>query len=78
MRWEGHVAHTAREAGKCTILLGKPEGKKPHRRLRRCWESDIEMRLKEIDWECVNMIGLARRSKKWPDVGNAVMNFRVP
>jgi hypothetical protein len=77
MRWEGHVAHTGREAGKCTVLLGKPEGKKPLRRPRRCWESDIEMNLKEIDFGGVDMIGLAHRRKKSPVVVNPVMNFRV-
>ena len=78
MRWEGHVANTGREAGACTILVGKPEGKRPLRRPRRCWESNIEMDLQEIDWEGVDMIGLALHRKKWRTFVKAVINFRVP
>jgi hypothetical protein len=31
----------------CRILVGKPEGKKPHGRQRRVWEDGIRMILKE-------------------------------
>ena len=78
MRWEGHVAHTVREAGACTVLVGKPEGKRPLGIPRPCWESNIEMDLQEIDWEGVDMIGLARHRKKWRAFVKAVINFRVP
>jgi len=30
------------------ILFGKPEGKRPHGRLRRRWEVNIRMDLREI------------------------------
>jgi hypothetical protein len=32
------------------VLAGKPEGKRPHGRLRRRWEDGIKMVLKEISW----------------------------
>jgi len=78
MTREGHVAHTGREAGACKFLVGKPEGKRPLRRPRRYWESNIEVDLQEIDWEVVDMIGLAHHRKKWRAFVKAVINFRVP
>ena len=67
-----------REAGACTVLVGKPKGKRPLRRPRRFWESNIEMGLTEIDWEGVDMIGLAHHRKKWWAFMKAVVIFRVP
>jgi hypothetical protein len=32
------------------VLVGKPEGKKPLRRLRHRWEDGIGMDLREIGW----------------------------
>ena len=78
MTREGHVAHTGREAGACKFLVGKPEGKRPLRRPRRYWESNIEVDLQGLDWEVVDMIGLAHHRKKWRAFVKAVINFRVP
>jgi hypothetical protein len=33
-----------------SVLVGKPEGKRPPRRPRRRWEDGIKMDLKEIGW----------------------------
>jgi hypothetical protein len=48
MRWAGHVARTGEKRNSCRILLGKPEGKRPLGRLRRRWEDNIKMDLREI------------------------------
>jgi hypothetical protein len=32
------------------VLVGKPEGKRPLRRLRHRWEDGIRMGLREIGW----------------------------
>jgi hypothetical protein len=32
------------------VLVGKPEGKRPHGRPRRRWEDIIRMDLREIGW----------------------------
>jgi hypothetical protein len=37
-----------------TILVKKPEGKRPLRRCRRRWEDNINMDLREIGLEGVN------------------------
>jgi hypothetical protein len=42
----------ARNAHK--ISVGKPEGKRPLRRLSRKWEENIKMNLKEMGWEGVD------------------------
>jgi hypothetical protein len=40
------------------ILAGKPEGKRPLGRLRRRWNDNIKMDLREIGWGGVNWIQL--------------------
>jgi hypothetical protein len=32
MRWAGHVAHIAARRDICRVLVGKPEGRRPHGR----------------------------------------------
>jgi hypothetical protein len=60
-----------------TILVGRPEGRRPFGRPRRRWEDNIKMDLQEIgsgmDW-----IELAQYRDRWRAVVNAVMNLRVP
>jgi hypothetical protein len=46
MRWAGHVAHEGR--GVYRVLEGRPEGKRLLRRLRRRWENNIKIDLREI------------------------------
>ena len=43
MRWAGHVARMEEGRGVHTVLLGKPEGKRPLGRPRRRWEDNIKM-----------------------------------
>jgi hypothetical protein len=61
-----------------TVLVGKPEGKRPLVRPRRRWEDAIRMDLREIglgggvDWN-----RLAQDRDRWRAVVSAVMNLRV-
>jgi len=48
MRWAGYVARMGEERGKCRVLLGKPEGKRPLGRPRRRWVDNIRMDLQEV------------------------------
>jgi len=41
MRWAGHVAHMGEMKNAYSILLGKPEGKRPLGRPRHRWEDSI-------------------------------------
>jgi hypothetical protein len=61
-----------------TLLVGKPEGKRPLGRPRRRWIDNIKMYLLEIGLGVVDWIGLAQDRYRWRALVNAVMNLRVP
>jgi hypothetical protein len=48
-----------------TILVGKPEGKRPLGRLRRRWADDIKTDLREIEWGGMDWIELAQDRDQW-------------
>jgi hypothetical protein len=54
MRWAGHVACMGEMRNAHRILITKPEGKRPLRRLWCRWEDSIRMDLWEIGWDGVN------------------------
>jgi hypothetical protein len=60
------------------ILVGEPEGKRPHKRLLRRGVDNIKMDLREIDWGDMEWIGLAQDRDQWRAFVNTVMNSRVP
>jgi hypothetical protein len=45
MRWAGHVARMGEDRDVYSVLVGKPEGKRPLGRPRRRWEDNIKMDL---------------------------------
>jgi hypothetical protein len=61
-----------------SILVGKPEGKRPLGRPRRRWVNNIKMNLREIGWDGMDWIGMAQDRDQWRALMNTVMNFRVP
>jgi hypothetical protein len=48
MRWARQVACMKKKINACSILVGKPEGKRPPGRPRRRWEDNIKMDLRGI------------------------------
>jgi hypothetical protein len=58
MRWAGHVARMGETGNANRILVGKTEGKRPLRRLKRRWVDDIKIDLREIGWDGMNWINL--------------------
>jgi hypothetical protein len=50
MRSAGHVAHMGPYMNAYTVLVGKPEGKRPLRKPRRRWNNNSKMDLTEIGW----------------------------
>ena len=75
--WVGHVAHMGDGTGAYRVLVGKPEGKRPHVRCWRRWENDITMHVKEFVREGMDWIELAHDRDTWWAVVNTVMNVRV-
>jgi len=41
LRWAGHVARMGEKRTMYSIVVGKPEGKRPLGRRRRLWEDNI-------------------------------------
>jgi hypothetical protein len=64
--------------GAYNILVGRPEGRRPLGRLRRRWEGNIKMDLREIGFGDVNWIHWAQDRGRWRAVVNTVMNLLVP
>jgi hypothetical protein len=57
--------------------VGKPEGKRPPKRLRCRWEDDIKIGIREIGWDDMDWIDLAQVRDRWRALVNTVMDLRV-
>jgi hypothetical protein len=68
----------AHGGGAYSILVGKPEGRRPLGRSRRRWEDNIKMDLREIGFGDVDCIHLAQDRNMWRVLVNTVMSLRVP
>jgi transposase len=68
-----------REKGNAySILVGRPEGKRPQGRPRCSWMDNIIMDLREIGWGGMDWIDLAQDMDQWRALVNTVMNLQVP
>jgi len=61
-----------------SVLVGKPEGKRPLGRPRRIKENNIKVNLQEAGFGCMDWIELAQDRERWRALVNAVMNLLVP
>ena len=64
--------------GDKTMLVGKPEGKRPLGRPRPRWEDNIRMDLQEVGLGYEDCIGLAQDRDRWRALVSVVRNLRVP
>jgi hypothetical protein len=78
MRW-GRASSTHGEKRKAyTILVGKPEGKRPLERFIRWWQDNIKIDLRGIGWGGMEWIDLAQDRDQWRALVNTLLNIRVP
>jgi hypothetical protein len=74
----GRACSTNGEKGSAySILVGKPEGRRPLGRSRRRWVDNIKMDLGEIRWDGRYWIELAQNGDQWMALVNTVINLRV-
>jgi hypothetical protein len=78
LRWAGHVARMGERRGAYRALVGKPEGRRPLGRVRRRWEDNIKMDLREVGCGGADWVDLAQDRDGWRALVYTVMNLRVP
>jgi hypothetical protein len=59
MRWVVHVERIGEKGSTYSLLVEKPEGKRPLGRTRHRWVDNIRMDLGEVGWGDLDWIGLA-------------------
>ena len=78
MRWAGRLALMGEGRVVHSVLVGKPEGKRPLGRPRRRWEVNIKMDLQEVGGGCGDWMELAQDRDRWRALVSTVVNLRVP
>ena len=78
LRWAGHVARLEKKKSVYTILVGKPEGKRPLGRPRRRREDNIKVDLQELRCGGYGLDRAGSGRDRWRVLVNAVVNLRVP
>jgi hypothetical protein len=58
--------------------IGKPKGKRQLGRQRRRWEDNIRLDLRDIGWDVVDWIHLAKDRDQWRVLVNTITKIRVP
>ena len=72
------MARMGEGRGVQSVLVGKPEGKRPIGRPRRRWDDNIKMDLQEVTGGCGDWMELAQDRDRWQARVSTVMNLRVP
>jgi hypothetical protein len=75
MRWAGHVSRMREKRNACTILVGKPTGKRLLVKHRHRCDGNIEMDLRETGWIGMYWILLSQDREQWCALVNTVVNL---
>jgi hypothetical protein len=78
MGWAGHVARMREDRGVHSVLVGKPEVKRPLGRPRRRWEDNIKIYLQKVGGGRGDWMELAQHRDRWRALVGMVRDFRVP
>jgi hypothetical protein len=78
MRWSWYVMPMGEERGVKSLLVRKPEGKRPLGRPRRRWEDNIKMDVQEVGRGCGDWMEFAQDRDGWRALVITVKNLRVP
>jgi hypothetical protein len=73
----GNVARIREDRKMYKVLVRKPEGKRPLRRLRCRWKDRLKMDIGETGWEGVEWIHLAQDRDRWQVLVNTWLNLQV-
>jgi len=61
LRWADHVARMGKKRRLYSILVGRPDGRRPLGRPRRRWEDNIRIDLREIGVRDRNWLDIAQQ-----------------
>ena len=78
MRWEGLVARMGERRCIYSVLVVKPERKRPLGKTRSRWEENIKMYLQEVGCGGMDWMDMDQDRDRWRAVFNAVMDLRIP
>jgi hypothetical protein len=78
MRRTRHVARMREKRNAYSLLVGKPEGRRPLGERRSRWLDNIRMDLAEVGWGDMDWIGPAQDRDRWRAPVNSVLDLRVP
>jgi hypothetical protein len=71
------MRHVWRKGVVYSVLVEKPEGKRPLGRPRLRWEDNIKMDLQKVGRGCGDWMELAQDRDRWRALVSTVMNFGV-
>jgi hypothetical protein len=74
MRWASHVARIGEDREVYRVLVGKPEGKRAHKRPRHRCEDGIRMDVREIRCRGLEWIQVAEDRDRWRALVITVMS----
>jgi hypothetical protein len=72
------MAHMGERGSVYRVLVGTPDGQRPHGRPRSRREYNIKMDSQELAWRGMVWIGLPQDRDRWRALVNAIRNLRVP